>query len=66
MNCPYCGKEMKHSCLCGRWPLFSSGKEERLMLLPGRGDVMLVGAFAVSKPPAYLCEDCKTVITTYE
>lgn len=66
MKCPGCGKEMRRGYLNTKGLVIWSENEEKLSIFSFKGEITLIDAFEVNKPPAYLCEDCKTVVTTYK
>lgn len=66
MRCPKCGNPMEHGHLQPEGYIFWSEAEYKLTQFPGKNDVVLVDAFAVDKPPAWLCRTCKFVLTPYE
>ena len=65
MYCPDCGKNMEEGYLSSRFPVFWSEGVSGFPVPTQRGDVMLGKALGLLRPKAYLCRDCRTVITKY-
>ena len=65
MNCPYCGKVMEEGFLSSKAPVFWSEEVSGLPVPTQRGDVLLGKALGLLRPRAWLCRDCRTVITKY-
>jgi len=65
MICPTCGKEMEEGFLSSKSPVFWSESVSGLPIPTQKGDVMLGKALGLMRPKAYLCRDCRTVITKY-
>ena len=67
MTCPYCRRQMEEGFLSSRSPVFWSEEVSGLPVPTRRRDVLLGGKLGlVIRPRAYLCRNCKTVITQYQ
>lgn len=67
MDCPYCGKEMEQGYLSSRSPVFWSEEVSGLPVPTRREDVLLGGKLGlVTRPRAFLCRNCKMVLTQYQ
>lgn len=65
MICPNCGKAMEEGVLSSKTPVFWSESVSGMPFPAQRGDVMLGKALGLIRPKAFLCRDCRTVITKY-
>ena len=67
MNCPYCQQQMESGYLSSRSPVFWSETVSGFPIPSRREDVLLGGKLGlVVRPQAFLCRNCKTVITQYK
>lgn len=65
MICPNCGKAMEEGVLSSKAPVFWSENVSGMPFPAQRGDVMLGKALGLIRPKAFLCRDCRTVMTKY-
>ena len=68
MDCPKCGKEMNFGTIKSKSIIFWTENSNKLISLPGKKDVWLYSPndFGQDAPPAWLCNECKTVILEYK
>ena len=66
MICPYCQNQMEQGYLSSRSPVFWSENVAGFPIPTCRRDVPLGGKLGlIMRPQAFLCRNCKTVITRY-
>lgn len=62
MNCPKCGKKMESGWVHGGKQMLWSPKQDKLLLVKGKEDVLLIQD---GPPPAFICKECRQVVLTY-